>query len=298
MEIDHGDAVATGSRAGGTVAAAGAFDGVHVGHRALLARVRALADELGLGAGVALVAAPGAGGSDGGPVPDLLTDLDHRLELLEGSGVDVVRVVAPGDAVGSALVDDLSSRIVVVGSGDDPTAGAPGPHGLGDEVRVEVVPLATVGGASGPVSSTAVRDLVRDGDVERAATMLGRPHELRGVVGHGDARGRTIGFPTANVTVAGGMLLPRDGVYAGLYVGPDGVPRPAAVNVGRRPTFYDESGLLLVEAHLIDFDGDLYDQRAGVRFVHRLRDERRFDGIDALVAQLRTDVDDARAALA
>jgi riboflavin kinase/FMN adenylyltransferase len=128
--------------------------------------------------------------------------------------------------------------------------------------------------------------------------MLGRPHELRGVVEHGDARGRTIGFPTANVAVPGDMLLPRDGVYAGLYVGPDGVLRPAAVNVGRRPTFYDESGLLLVEAHLIDFDGDLYDQRAAVRFVRRLRDEQRFAGIDALVAQLRRDVDAARAAVA
>jgi riboflavin kinase/FMN adenylyltransferase len=202
------------------------------------------------------------------------------------------------DVVGSVLVEDLGSRIVVVGADEGPGGGAAGRAGLGGGVRVEVVPLATVDAVSGPVSSTAVRVLVRDGEVERAAAMLGRPHELRGVVEHGDARGRTIGFPTANVTVSGDMLLPRDGVYAGLYVGPDGVPRPAAVNVGRRPTFYDESGLLLVEAHLIDFDGDLYGQRAGVRFVRRLRDEQRFAGIDALVAQLRRDVDAARAAVA
>ena len=306
MEIDHGDAAETGARGAGTVSAVGAFDGVHVGHRALLARVRALADEHGLRAGVALLAP--ARPPDDGSAPHQLTDLAHRLELLEAAGVDVVRVVPPGaDADGSPghsedvvrdVLADLGSRFVVVGAEDGPATAVPGRLRPGADVRVEVVPLATVDGTSGPVSSTAVRALVRDGDVERAATMLGRPHELRGVVEHGDARGRTIGFPTANVTVAGDMLLPRGGVYAGSYVGPDGVPRPAAVNVGRRPTFYDESGLLLVEAHLIDFDGDLYDQRAGVRFVRRLRDEQRFAGIDALVAQLRTDVDDARAALA
>ena len=290
------------------MSAAGAFDGVHVGHRAVLVRVRALADEHGLRAGVALLAGPDAGAPDGEPAQHLLTDLGHRLELLEEAGVDVVHVVptaAAGDASGRSddvvtdvLVHALGSRVVVVGAEDGPAPGVAPWHGLGEGVAVEVVPLAGVDGAAEPVSSTVVRDLVREGDVERAATMLGRPHELRGVVEHGDARGRTIGFPTANVTVAGDMLLPRDGVYAGLYVGPDGVPRPAAVNVGRRPTFYDESGLLLVEAHLIDFDGDLYDQRAAVRFVRRLRDEQRFAGIDALVAQLGADVDAARAALA
>ena len=290
------------------MSAAGTFDGVHVGHRALLARVRALADEHGLRAGVALLPSTVAGAPDGDPVPHLLTDLGHRLELLEAAGVDVVHVVpaaAAGDPPGRSdevvtdvLVHALGSRVVVLGSEEVPAAGDAVRRSLGEGVAVEVVPLASVDGAAEPVSSTAVRDLVREGDVERAATMLGRPHELRGVVEHGDARGRTIGFPTANVAVAGDMLLPGDGVYAGLYVGPDGVPRPSAVNVGRRPTFYDESGLLLVEAHLIDFDGDLYDQRAAVRFVRRLRDEQRFAGIDALVAQLGADVDAARAALA
>jgi riboflavin kinase/FMN adenylyltransferase len=142
--------------------------------------------------------------------------------------------------------------------------------------------------------------VVAAGDVELAARLLGRPFEVRGIVEHGDARGRTIGFPTANVAVAGDIILPSDGVYAGWYVrgdGSDGATYPSAINVGRRPTFYDENGLLLVEAHLIDFDGDLYGEKAAVRFVTRLRDEQRFSGIDALAAQLRSDVDAARAVL-
>lgn len=135
--------------------------------------------------------------------------------------------------------------------------------------------------------------LVEAGDVEGAARLLGRPYELHGVVEPGDARGRTIGFPTANVAVDGDQVLPADGVYAGWYVGPDGVARPAAINVGRRPTFHTD-GTRLVEAHLLDFDGDLYGQRAAVRFTARLRGEVRFDGVDALRAQLARDVEEAR----
>jgi len=137
---------------------------------------------------------------------------------------------------------------------------------------------------------TEAAEAVLAGDVAKAAELLGRPYELQGVVEHGDARGRTIGFPTANLAVDGQRVVPADGVYAGWYVDPDGTEHVAAINIGRRPTFYDENGIRLVEAHLLDFDGDLYDQLARVRFARRLRQEVRFDGLDALKAQLARDV--------
>jgi riboflavin kinase / FMN adenylyltransferase len=127
-----------------------------------------------------------------------------------------------------------------------------------------------------------------------AASMLGRPFQARGVVVHGDQRGRLLGFPTANVEVPNVICLPADGVYAGWYLPPDGQRHPCAINLGRRPTFYEHADHSLLEAHLIDFDGDLYEQKARVEFTHFLRSERKFEGIEALVAQLSHDVEHAR----
>jgi riboflavin kinase/FMN adenylyltransferase len=125
--------------------------------------------------------------------------------------------------------------------------------------------------------------------------VLGRPHEVRGVVQHGDGRGRELGFPTANVSVPERICLPADGVYAGTFTGADGVERTAALSLGRRPTFYAEAGLLLLEAHVLDFEGDLYDQAARVTFTHYIRGQERFDGVEALVAQMHRDVEAVRA---
>ena len=116
----------------------------------------------------------------------------------------------------------------------------------------------------------------------------------RGVVVMGDQRGRLLGFPTANVEVPNPLCLPADGVYAGWYERPDGNVHPCAINLGRRPTFYEHADHSLLEAHLLDFDGDLYGERAEVRFADFLRSERKFDGIDALIAQLKHDVEHAR----
>ena len=143
-------------------------------------------------------------------------------------------------------------------------------------------------------SSTRIRGLLADGDVAGAAALLGRPHEVRGVVGHGDRRGRELGFPTANVLVDDAILLPADGIYAGTLRAADGVERPAAMSLGRRPTFYTDQGYSLLEAHVLDFDGDLYDAPVAVRFVERLRGEERFDSVEALVTQMRRDCDRAR----
>jgi riboflavin kinase/FMN adenylyltransferase len=147
------------------------------------------------------------------------------------------------------------------------------------------------------VSSTRIRTLLHDGEVGQAAGLLGRPHEVRGTVMHGDARGRELGFPTANVAVPDGVCMPSDGIYAALYTTPDGVSRPAAVSLGRRPTFYVDAKASLLEAYLLDFDGDLYDTPAAVAFVERLRGEQRFDHVEDLIKQMHADVSATRAAL-
>jgi riboflavin kinase/FMN adenylyltransferase len=159
--------------------------------------------------------------------------------------------------------------------------------------EVEGIELVEVPGR-GQASSTAIRHALVEGDLDRATAMLGRPHEVRGVVAHGDERGRDLGFPTANVSVPGDILLPADGIYAGWFDRADGTTWPTAISLGRRPTFYAEAHASLLEAHLLDFDGDLYDEDVRVRFVARLRGEERFETVEALIEQIRRDCDDAR----
>ena len=136
--------------------------------------------------------------------------------------------------------------------------------------------------------------------MEGAARLLGRPHEVRGIVVHGDGRGGPeLGFPTANLAVADDIALPADAVYAGHYRRADGSLHQAAINVGRRPTFYEPgTAEVLVEAYLLHFDGDLYGEPARVSFSHRLRDEQRFDSVEALIAQMRADVEATEKVLA
>ena len=148
------------------------------------------------------------------------------------------------------------------------------------------------------MSSTAIRKLLVAGEVEAAADLLGRPHEVRGTVERGDGRGRELGFPTANVAVPAEILLPADGIYAGWYERPSGAIHATAISLGRRPTFYADAEASLLEAHLLDFDDDLYGERARVRFVRRLRGEERFESVEALVDQMGRDVAEARRALA
>jgi riboflavin kinase/FMN adenylyltransferase len=172
---------------------------------------------------------------------------------------------------------------------------------MGERHGFEVFPvdlLERIDGVHEPISSTAIRRALAGGEVDVAARLLGRPFEVRGEVVHGDQRGRLLGFPTANVMVPESMCVPADGVYAGHYVRPDGSRHACAINLGRRPTFYEHADHSLLEAHLLDFDGDLYGERARVEFLQFLRSERKFEGIDALVAQLRQDVAAARCAVA
>ncbi len=302
---------------GGSAVTIGAYDGVHLGHRALLAELRARADADGLATVVVTFDRHPAAVVRPESAPLLLCDLDQKLELLASAGVDRTVVVrfdeeraneTAEEFVTRELVDGLDARLVVVGEDFHFGHGRKGNVALLTEMgtvagfAVDGVSLASAGDDDGdgsaPVSSTRVRSLVAAGDVEGAAALLGRPHQVRGPVVTGDRRGGAdLGFPTANLAVPAEILLPASGIYAGWYERPDGSTYKTAVSVGRRPTFYGVDGELLVEAFLLDFSGDLYGEGARLSFVHRLRDELAFESVEALVAQMGSDVDRTRSLL-
>jgi riboflavin kinase / FMN adenylyltransferase len=290
----------------------GAFDGVHLGHQAVLRLVRELARARELSATVLTFDRHPAEVVRPGSAPKLLTTLEQKLELLEATGDVDECLVLPFDATRSKepaeqfveelLASALRSRLVVVGAdfhfgyrrhGDVPLLQL-----MGAELGFETIGLGLVAAhdrdAGVPYSSTRIREVIATGDVADAAAMLGRPHEVRGPVERGDARGRELGFPTANVSVPERICLPADGVYAGTFTGADGVSRAAAISVGRRPTFYADAGLCLLEAYVLDFAGDLYGQQARVGFRQFVRGQERFDEIHDLVAQMHLDVEKVR----
>lgn len=189
-------------------------------------------------------------------------------------------------------------------------AGAPDASGdgsSGEEARAEragdgSTVVSAAGDGSTVVSSTRIRGLLAAGDVSAAARLLGRPHEVRGPVVHGDGRGAALGIPTANVAVGEEIAVPAVGIYAGWCRRADGSMHPAAVSIGHRPTFYEPGSAgagdaPLVEAYLVDFDDDLYGERVGVAFAERLRPELRFDQVEDLVDQMRADVASTRRVL-
>jgi riboflavin kinase/FMN adenylyltransferase len=243
--------------------------------------------------------------------PLLLTDPEQKLELLAESGIDLCVVIpfdpqraneSAEDFVDEILVRGLGARLVVVGEDFHFGHGRKGDTALLRELggqfgfEVEAAPLAARDGAD--VSSTRIRALLAAGDVAEAARLLLRPHEVRGVVVTGDKRGAAeLGYPTANVDVPDGICIPGVGIYAGWYRRADGSTHPAAISLGLRPTFYatGEAGARpVLEAFLLDFDGDLYGEAAAVRFVAKLRDERRFEEVSELIAQMQRDVAETR----
>ncbi len=290
----------------------GAYDGVHLGHRALLRDLVARAEAAGLSPVVVTFDRHPANVVRPDSAPKQLTDLDQKLELLADCGIARTLVIpfdrdradeSAEDFVSEVLVDTLEARLVVVGEDFHFGHGRKGNvallRELGGVHGFEVVGVALTGEGTAPVSSTRIRSLVAAGDVEGAAELLGRFHEVRGRVVHGDGRGGPdLGFPTANLEISADIALPADGIYAGHFTRADGTVHPAAISVGRRPTFY-ESGTasVLVEAYLLHFEGDLYGEAGRVSFVRRLRDERQFDSVDALIAQMHLDVAEAERVL-
>jgi riboflavin kinase/FMN adenylyltransferase len=315
MEVLH-DVGACPRPDAGSVVTIGAYDGVHLGHQAVIAEVRERAAAGGFDSAVVTFDRHPASVVRPESAPRLLTDLEQKLELLGATGLDRCLVIPFDEArskepaeefVREVLVECLAAAVVIVGEdfhfGHQRRGNVDLLRSMGTDLGFEVAGLPLVdatGGAAGEgekASSTGIRHALVAGDLARANALLGRPYEVRGVVAHGDARGRELGFPTANVSVPGDILLPADGIYAGWYERPDGTQHPTAISLGRRPTFYEEAHASLLEAHLLDFTGDLYDEPARVRFVERLRGEVRFDDLEALVAQIQLDCDQARAIL-
>lgn len=287
----------------GSAVAIGTFDGVHRGHQCVLADLR---DTPGLVPAALTFDIHPASLIDPDRAPRLLGTVDQRVEWLQEEGAELVGVLpfaqvrewSPQAFIDVVLVNALRAEVVAVGSDFRFGYGRRGDVELLREVGAaqgfSVHVLELLGEGDGKFSSTEVRRAMEAGDVELAAEVLGRPPTLRGPVVRGEGRGRQIGIPTANVATKPNVQLPALGVYSGAVV--FGRERhEAVINVGRRPTFAGDG--VTVEAHLIDWDGDLYGRSLDVELHHRLRGEVKFTGIDELVAQIRRDIEAARALL-
>jgi riboflavin kinase/FMN adenylyltransferase len=268
--------------------AIGTFDGVHLGHQAVIDDADTV---LTFDPHPLTVIHPEV-------APKLIMPFKVKRDVLDGLGVEELVVIgfdeefsklSAEDFIGKVLVERLGASKVSVGENFRFGTKARGDVGmLSDDQRFEtrVVPLVEVDGET--ISSTRIRGLVAAGDVEQAMHCLGAPFMLEGEVVSGDRRGRELGFPTANIVPDDSLVVPGHGVYAAFANG-----NPAAVNVGVRPTFETGRGLL-VESYLLDFDEDIYGQNLRVAFVERLRGERRFNSAEELIEEMKRDVERAR----
>jgi riboflavin kinase/FMN adenylyltransferase len=268
--------------------AIGTFDGVHIGHRAV---IKGADTVLTFDPHPVSVIAPDA-------APKLIMPFEIKRDVIEGLGVKEL-VVIPFDKefsqkpaeqfIEEVLIERLAAKTVSIGENFRFGAKAKGDPGMlkaHDEFETRVVPLVEVDGET--VSSTQIRALIAAGEVDVARRFLGAPVMYEGEVVKGDGRGRELGFPTANIVPSDDLVAPGHGVYAAFANG-----RPAAVNVGVRPMFETGRGLL-IEPYLIDFEGDLYGKTLRVAFVERMRGEKRFPSVEELIAQINRDVDEAR----
>ncbi|MEH0935114.1 bifunctional riboflavin kinase/FAD synthetase [Micromonospora psammae] len=294
---------------GRSVVTIGVFDGVHKGHQATIGHAVARARELGVKSVVVTFDPHPAEVVRPGSHPAVLTEPARKAELIEALGVDVLCVVPftqefsrlTAEAfVHDILVEHLHAALVVVGGNFRFGHRAAGDVGLLERLGrtfgfgVEGAPLVADG--STVFSSTYIRACVDAGDVAAAAAALGRPHRLEGVVVRGDQRGRELGYPTANLLCHRYAAVPADGVYAArLLRRGHGESLVAAVSVGTNPTFSGRERR--VEAYALDFSGDLYGERLALDFVAHLREQRRYETIEPLVAQMAEDVERTRRAV-
>jgi len=292
---------------GPVVLTVGNFDGVHRGHRALLRTVGAEAHRRRADSAVVTFDPHPRCVVDARGCPPLLASPQERVQRLRDAGVDHVAVIAftkafsrwPAERFCDALLESLDLRALVVGPG----------FAVGHDRTGDVAFLRRYGAAHGfdvvearpamwrgePVSSSRIREALLDGRPGAASAMLGRVYTLDGRVVRGERIGGRLGFPTANLAPPGGRCVPGGGIYAG-WLEVDGAWHEAAVSVGTRPTVSD-SGAVTVEAHVLDFDGDLYGRRTRLAFLRRLRGERRFASERALSDAIKRDVSRARAVL-
>ncbi|HSS00443.1 MAG TPA: bifunctional riboflavin kinase/FAD synthetase [Kofleriaceae bacterium] len=293
----------------GAAIAIGNFDGVHAGHRALIARARELAAAHGARTVVLTFDPHPSALLAPAQAPRMLTSIKRRLELLAEAGVEAVVVepftrelaaVAADAFIDDIVVDALQARAIIVGynfrygQARAGTIDSLRAHGEAGGIEVAIVPPVTVDGEI--AASTKVRGYLAAGDLAAAERILGRRWDIDGIVEHGAQRGRAIGIPTANI--ATDIELPiAPGIYAVTLAAERGPALPAVASLGTNPTFVAD-GRLVLEVHVLDWSGDLYDHRVRTTFVARLRDELKFDSVEALLVQIRRDIDQARAVLA
>ncbi|HEX2911403.1 MAG TPA: bifunctional riboflavin kinase/FAD synthetase, partial [Chloroflexia bacterium] len=287
-------------------------DGVHVAHRALISGAVMAAREHGVPAAVLSF----------DPHPDsvvrpdrpmiYLTDLDDKAALIKEIGADILIIQPFTPEFARIPAEDFVNSLLQLADiqeihvGEDFAFGFKAQGNVarlrewGHQKGFKVKSLAPLEVDDEIVSSSRIRQLLQEGAVDRAGRLLGRPYSLKGVVIHGNERGRLLGFPTANMTTEARFAVPSNGVYATmttfLDTEPDGPPRPSVTNIGVRPTF--DNGARSVETFVLDWSGDLYDQTIRVEFIEKLRDERKFSGIEEIKAQLGRDVENSRNVLA
>ncbi|REE94466.1 riboflavin kinase/FMN adenylyltransferase [Paenibacillus taihuensis] len=288
--------------------AIGHFDGVHRGHQNVIRRAVESAKASGLQSAVMTFHPhPKEVLGQSGQYAVCLTPLEDKVERFRRLGVNVVYIVtfdltfagvSPEDFVNEVLRPLRVKKAIV---GFDFTFGAKGAGkpetlwALGEpDIEVDIVDPYMQNGDK--VSSTLIREALQDGRPEAAEQLLGEPYQVRGTVIHGEGRGRTIGFPTANVQPEAGFLVPRQGVYA-IMVHVDGKWMPGVLNIGVKPTFHEKLPEPVMEAHLFDYSGDLYGKTITIEFIAFLRTEKKFGSIDELISQIKADSDKARSVL-
>ena len=282
----------------------GVFDGVHRGHQQIIRKLTAGAHEMNAPA-VVLTFWPHPATVLGNSIVKCLTTPDERANLLFDLGVDVVITQTFDRSVANTSAHDFAARLkqhlgmqrilmgydFALGKGREGDAARLAVIGQELGYAVEVIPA--ISDESGVISSTEIRKLVGVGDVAEAARLLGHPYSVHGTVIHGDGRGRSIGIPTANIDYSMDKVIPPNGIYA-CWV-PIGMEKYRAMtNIGINPTFTPDKQSPNVEAHLLDFDRDLYDQDLKVEFVERLRDEIKYPSVEALVLQIHVDIERGR----
>ena len=291
-----------------TAVTIGVLDGVHRGHQALLGRLRDEARKQALSPGVVTLHPHPITVLRPEIAPSYLTSLEDRMELMREHGADWVIPLTFTSEVSEVTAEELATafhsalRMRLMVLGPDAAFGRGGPKDtvermrkLGAELGFDVVQIEPLMHDHERYSSTAVRNALAAGDMERVTALLGRNYRLAGPVVHGFERGRTIGFPTANISVAADRALPDLGVYA-TRVHVASRAFAGATNIGRRPTF--DAGHISIETHVLDFEGDLYGERMVLEIVHRIRPEKLFPSVDELTRQIDLDVAEARRVLA